>query len=106
MTWKDKGLRALGRATVRIRISLSRSLDSDWYGGQGRVTGAATRQQRSRSVSPLQIQIRDNGHLQQEIPRFGALGADPASLGKVAERRQEHRTAAIAGREKFGKLEC
>jgi hypothetical protein len=35
-----------------------------------------------------------------------ALGADPAGLGNIAERRQEHRTAAIAERGKFGKLEC
>ena len=54
----------------------------------------------------VQIQIRDNGHLQQEIPGFGALGADPASLGNAAERRQKHKTAAIAERGKFGKLEC
>ena len=42
----------------------------------------------------------------ERFPGHGALGADPASLGKIAERRQEHRTAAIAERGKFGKLEC
>ena len=53
---------------------------------------------RSRSETTVTSSKRFPGH--------GALGADPASLGKIAERRQEHRTAAIAERGKFGKLEC
>ena len=42
----------------------------------------------------------------ERFPGHGALGADPASLGNVAEERQGHRTAAIAERGKFGKLGC
>ena len=42
----------------------------------------------------------------KRFPGHGALGADPARLGNAAERGQEHRTAAIAERGKFGKLEC
>ena len=42
----------------------------------------------------------------KRFPGHGALGADPASLGNTAERRQGHRTAARAERGKFGKVEC
>ena len=53
---------------------------------------------RSRSETSVTSSKRFPGHR--------ALGADPASLGNTAERRQEHRTAARAEKGKFGKLEC
>ena len=107
MTYEDGNSEIPDRVSTGTRISLSGSVNSDLA---------------RRPRKKLRVPQQDNGDpdpylffksrsettvtSSKRFPGHGALGADPASLGNVAERRQEHRTAAIAERGKFGKLEC